>query len=229
MKRTSRWLFVLPGLVFLTLLGCSGGSGSSITGVVTLDGQPLPDAEVEFIPFDRSQGLGSDLVRTDSAGRFEIKPHPRKAGLKPGKYSVMVSKWIDPKTKQPLAPEDVGMQKAAGTAANIVPLKYNKARPFAAERGNQGGDERSGNSRRQNQVMQPVAADRARGPRHDAARGRSLLRGEPSRTARLPAGPAFGATAPVPPSIRKILSARNIGKIASHGRSFWLPRDRTSG
>jgi hypothetical protein len=135
MKRTSRWLFVLPGLL-LALAGCSGGGGPTIKGVVTMDGKPLADAEVELIAYDRSQPLGGDIVQTDASGRFEIKPHPRKSPLKPGKFAVLVSKWVDAKTGRPLPPEDVGMQKMAGTARNLVPSQYNNKEdrsPLSAE------------------------------------------------------------------------------------------------
>jgi hypothetical protein len=134
MKRTTRWLFVLPGLVFLALAGCAGG-GPTVTGVIHMDGAPLADAEVELVPYDRSESLGGDIGRTDSAGRFEIKPDKRKAPLNPGKYAILVSKWVDAKG-QPLSPEEAPMQKMAGTARNLVPEQYNNPQhlsPLSAE------------------------------------------------------------------------------------------------
>jgi hypothetical protein len=120
-----RLLFApVPILLCLALAGCSA-SGPTVTGLVTLDGQPLPDAELTFELADRSKGVLTEIVRTDTSGKFEIKPHKKKKSLPPGKYTVYVAKWVDAKTGQVPPPEDVEMQKAAGTVRNAVPEKYN--------------------------------------------------------------------------------------------------------
>lgn len=125
MKRNAIGLSVVTGLCCLALLGCSkGGSGQSVSGVVTLDGTPLEDAEVVFDSQDRTKMIGGDTVKTDGQGKFEVKPDKQKAGLKPGKFGVYVSKWVDKKTKKAPPAEDAEMQKASGTLMNIVPPKY---------------------------------------------------------------------------------------------------------
>jgi hypothetical protein len=123
MKRVC--VFTLLGFAFvcLALTGCSGGGGAAVTGSVTLDGQPVSDAEVSFEAFDRTQTLGADVVRTDSSGKFEVKPHPKKKGLTPGKYAVYVSKWVNKQGTSP-KPEDMEMEKAAGVLRNVLPFKY---------------------------------------------------------------------------------------------------------
>jgi len=123
MKRVSAWLLVLSAFGCVALVGC-GGSGATVTGVITLDGTPVPDAEVSIEPFDRTQGIGADVVRTDSAGKFEVKPHAKKKGLSPGKYGIYVSKWVNKKTGQLPPPEEAEMEKAAGTLRNVLPYSY---------------------------------------------------------------------------------------------------------
>jgi len=94
-----------------------------VTGVVVDEkGTPVPDAEVTIEPHDRSQSIGADVARTDASGKFEIKPHPKKKGLSPGKFAIYVSKWVDKKTKQApsIPPEELEMVKASGTLVNIL-------------------------------------------------------------------------------------------------------------
>ena len=76
---------LLAALAALPLVGCSSGTGvKKVTGTVTLDGDPLAGAEVQFWPKDDIQ-LGSHLSRTGADGRFELFQDPRPGvGIKPG-------------------------------------------------------------------------------------------------------------------------------------------------
>src|SRR5262245_20897696 len=123
MKRQRSWPIALAGLACVAL-GCSNGGGPTIRGTVTLDGQPLGNAEVVFEPFDRTQSIGGDRAVTDGQGRFEIRPDRRKFGMKPGKYSVYVSRWVDRKTKQPPPPEEMEMRRQGGLLVNQVAPRY---------------------------------------------------------------------------------------------------------
>jgi len=125
MKRLLVRSCVLAGLFCLTLVGCSGGSGAALSGTVTLDGAPLPDAEVIFEPYDRETGKGGDTVRTNNEGKFTVESSSKKAGLKPGtKYKVYISKWVDKKGLPPNPPEEAEQLRAAGMLRNMVPYKY---------------------------------------------------------------------------------------------------------
>jgi len=117
---TSRLFVVLLGCV--ALAGCSGSS--PITGTVTEDGKPLAHAEVEIVPVDREEKIGSWRGGTDAEGHFEIKPVGGKPQLKPGKYAVYVSKWVDAKTGKVPPEEELEMQRAAGTLKNLLPAQY---------------------------------------------------------------------------------------------------------
>jgi len=104
------------------MAGCSGGGGK-ITGSVTLDGQPLTDARVEFHPSETLNLTVAD-VRTDQQGHFEVPPRPKgKEGLPPGKYVVFVRKLVDKKGNVP-NDEEYGQLEAAGQLINKVPERY---------------------------------------------------------------------------------------------------------
>jgi len=91
--------------------------------VVNLDGAPVADAEVVIEPFDPTQKLGSETVRTDASGKFAILPHSKKAPLSPGKYVILVSKWVRKDGTVP-PPPDAMMEKMSGTLKNALPFAY---------------------------------------------------------------------------------------------------------
>lgn len=82
------------GLAALLLaVGCGGGAGGPdlafVTGVVLLDGQPLPDAIVVFQPTG-PQGSPSNAVTT-ADGRFELSFNRNRKGAIPGDHRVKIS------------------------------------------------------------------------------------------------------------------------------------------
>jgi hypothetical protein len=82
------WLIVIPVL----FVGCEK-QPYSIPGVITLDGGPIGNAQIMFMP------EGSDeiavLASSDDEGRFLIVPVGGKAGLPSGRYKVVVVKVAD--------------------------------------------------------------------------------------------------------------------------------------
>src|SRR5207244_3326530 len=84
------------GLVFLgawALAGC-GGSTKVVEaeGVVTQNGKPLENVQVEFLP-DPNQGttgLRSTGV-TDAQGRFKLTYQDNRSGVVPGKHRVLIT------------------------------------------------------------------------------------------------------------------------------------------
>jgi hypothetical protein len=86
------------GLLVIGLSGCGEGTSQSdtavpVTGTVTLDGKPLPGANLTFIPLLADQGQGG-VGSTDAAGKYEVKHFRTGKGLEPGKYRVAVSKLV---------------------------------------------------------------------------------------------------------------------------------------
>lgn len=81
----------------LCALGCSGGpTPLAVEGIVTLDGQPVDQAEVTFI-LDAANGP-SFRGTTDASGEFQTK-------VLPGSYKVVVAKLeIGPNPMQSALP-----------------------------------------------------------------------------------------------------------------------------
>jgi len=136
MKRTLCPFFLFGLFCCLAVVGCGGSSSPTLTGTVTLEGSPVPDAEVVFEPTDKEKGKGGDTVRTDASGKFMVESSSKKAGLKPGKYNVWVSKWVRKDGSSP-PPEELEMEKASGVMKNALPPKYSNREsgtaPFTVE------------------------------------------------------------------------------------------------
>ena len=92
-RNVRTWIRGRPAaaVVLATLLGGCGGDSQlgQVTGRVTVDGQPLAGAAVEFNPVGRGS---SSYAQTDQAGRYQLYQGPRTAGALPGQYRVSISK-----------------------------------------------------------------------------------------------------------------------------------------
>ncbi|MGN6136482.1 MAG: carboxypeptidase-like regulatory domain-containing protein [Aureliella sp.] len=88
--RRARWvcLGAWAALFALACPGCGSGDGlnrKAISGIVTVDGRPVPNGSVGFEPLV-SGGVGSGAVITD--GKYAIG---KDDGLPPGKYRVRIT------------------------------------------------------------------------------------------------------------------------------------------
>lgn len=119
------WLLVL---VHCMLLGCGGPSIKfpdtvPVTGKVTLDGQPLPNATVVFTP--SSPKDASALGYTDASGNYELETGygaERHKGAPPGEYKVHISTMLPPPPKKGETP--VGPAATPAGGADKVPDQY---------------------------------------------------------------------------------------------------------
>ena len=120
MKLRGFLAFVYLACFCVILAGCSGGGGSGhrVKGQVLLDGKAVSDAHVVF------EGDGGNTAVTNAEGKFEFTGATPFTTLKPGKYRVMISKYVDIKTGNTPDKEDLEQLKAAGTIKNLVPAKY---------------------------------------------------------------------------------------------------------
>ena len=67
-----------------------------VSGTVTVQGQPLANATVTFIPKDGTPGFGG-VGKTDAAGKFTLLgSRDNVPGIPPGEYRVAISKRLMP-------------------------------------------------------------------------------------------------------------------------------------
>jgi hypothetical protein len=87
---------VFAGVVVLVLAGCGAGVGEgmgSVSGVVTMDKQPLKEALVKFVPAD-GQGRPSHGI-TDENGRYDLFYSTNTRGALVGEHKVLISTFRD--------------------------------------------------------------------------------------------------------------------------------------
>jgi hypothetical protein len=97
-------------LLALFLAGCGGARLSPVEGVVTLDGKPLADASIQFVP----QGQGRDATAgTDKNGNFAMSTVEPRDGVVPGTYKVVIRPPAGPIDTKQYATSDEAMSAAA--------------------------------------------------------------------------------------------------------------------
>ncbi|WP_417848391.1 hypothetical protein [Thalassoglobus sp.] len=115
-------------LGFVTLLcGCGGGVTDQpnlgrVTGVITLDDEPLSGAVVVFTPESGRSSMGE----TNEDGQYELVYIRDTKGATIGTHSVTISKQEAPAGANPNEPD-------AGSPAELVPARYNSATTLTAE------------------------------------------------------------------------------------------------
>lgn len=124
---------------FLVLAGCTPKSDNPatvpVTGVVTLDGQPVEGANVMFqSPEQGSFGL------TDAQGRYELQTFEPGDGAMPGEYRVAISKvkvflpkveqgepgYVEPPPPEHLVPSKYAAPTSSGLTATVTEGKDNE-------------------------------------------------------------------------------------------------------
>jgi len=112
-------------LLALLAIGCSAKEEfAEVTGVVLLDGKPMPAALVEFLP-DPEQGTHGPVsaATTDDEGRFRLVSHDRRPGATIGKHRVLVQ---DARSI-PQAVTDFSKVKAPPVQPSRIPSTYGSA------------------------------------------------------------------------------------------------------
>ena len=119
-RRAPRWLVAL-GLLMATggILGCEQGDPLGrlpVRGTVTLDGEPLDEGVIQFLPTTANGSRTGGLV---AAGRFDI---PAQNGLLPGTYKVTLNSADKDGEPEP--------QEAPGPTMLVsperIPARYNR-------------------------------------------------------------------------------------------------------
>ena len=113
-------------VVLLSLIGCGSSKTASVTGTVTLDGQPVARAGVAFQPKD---GGRMSTGETDAAGKFTLTCYERGDGAIPGAHDVTVTKFEIKKLDLPEGADELTAEFESSRAGEpkkkwIVPQKY---------------------------------------------------------------------------------------------------------
>jgi hypothetical protein len=106
---------LLFAAVALAVAGCGGDGKVSVSGVVTLDGQPVEGAVVTFIPVEKNQGQFAHGT-TDKDGAFQLSTTKPNDGAFPGEYKVTVvyAEGAEPPPAGGVREAFAGFQKAQG-------------------------------------------------------------------------------------------------------------------
>ncbi len=92
------WRSLVAGIgcyVVVAAIGCGGtGNFGTVTGIVTHKGTPVDGAKVEFHGTTQEAGR-SDIfaTQTDSSGKYFIAGIGDRAGIPPGMYKVVITKY----------------------------------------------------------------------------------------------------------------------------------------
>lgn len=81
--------YLLCSVLVLMLSGCGNSEVGKVYGTVTLDGEPLPNAVIEFIPID-GEGRNS-FGWTDEEGKYDMQFARDRDGAWIGENKVLIS------------------------------------------------------------------------------------------------------------------------------------------
>lgn len=107
----------------LFLVGCSGDS-SKVTGIVTLDGEPVPGAQITFSSEDL-EPQEVYLATSDEKGGYELII-PNETTISPATYAVTVTKLVTKKGVQLSEELDLEQLEASGMVHNALPQQYGR-------------------------------------------------------------------------------------------------------
>jgi len=111
---------ILCGNVCL-ISGCSGPGDTpdmgTVTGTVKMDGKPLSNALITFVPLDHEKARQS-VGTTDENGDYELKYSLRETGAMLGKHKVTIS-------TSGMSENEYGSGGGGGGGGEKVPARYN--------------------------------------------------------------------------------------------------------
>ena len=100
-------LACVPFLLIVFSAGCEdkGPALGTVSGTITLEGEPVAEALVEFMPLEKGESgtLGRTAIsaeRTDSNGRYEMQYSVDRKGVLLGKHQVQITTWRSDKTPE---------------------------------------------------------------------------------------------------------------------------------
>ncbi|MCC9607806.1 carboxypeptidase regulatory-like domain-containing protein [Blastopirellula sp. JC732] len=116
----------LAAAVVVAAIGCGGDANTpplgEVTGHVTLNGEPLDGATVEFIPENGRPSIGL----TDGGGNYSLQFRADTPGAVLGKHSVRI-------TSQRSASGGEGGDEFVAARKETVPVQYNDETTLSVE------------------------------------------------------------------------------------------------
>lgn len=116
MRATATW--ILTASLAACLIGCGGGGNNpplgEVSGHITLNGEALDGATVEFIPESGRPSIGV----TDAAGLYTLQFKADTPGALVGNHSVRI-------TSQRSASGGEGAEEFVAARSETVPAEYN--------------------------------------------------------------------------------------------------------
>jgi hypothetical protein len=108
-----RRAYLFLAICALLTLGCGKGNDAipdtvPVSGKVTVDGQPVTEGQVSFLPFDKEQITGAQCTgKIDASGGY-VMYTGGKSGVPAGRYKVTITPVMVPTTtnKMPTVPFD---------------------------------------------------------------------------------------------------------------------------
>lgn len=142
MHTTHQWLRTIVLVALLAGIGVGLGCRSKyqpvrVSGVVTLNGQPVEGATVSFYAVGGGKEGRPATGHTDSTGTYHLNTMGNNDGALPGEYKIVVAKWVPglpnlkvpqfPNTPEGRSQREEFLYRAYGTnprEKNILPAKY---------------------------------------------------------------------------------------------------------
>jgi len=109
----------------LVLSGCGGSDLGSVSGTVTLDGNPLAGAQVMFMPVG---GGGVSTGETDSAGKYTLICADGSQGAVIGAHTVSIELIEEEDTG-----DGTGEDESEASGEGLVPARYNEETELKAD------------------------------------------------------------------------------------------------
>jgi hypothetical protein len=109
------WLALGAAALLLVGCGASGPRTYKVVGTVTLDGKPLPDGDIQFLPQDRALSIDGGRIE-DGEFEFEAKPGTKKVSIRAARPAP-------------------GLKAVNGDPINVdyIPERYNAKTTLTAE------------------------------------------------------------------------------------------------
>lgn len=115
-----RYCFLIMAVASVLLVGCDAAEGpdvADVNGYIKMDGEPLANAKVQFVPQDAAVGRPS-WGKTDAEGYYALQYSSSKSGAMLGEHIVRISTGGS-------AEEDEYGNLVSGPSPETVPAKYN--------------------------------------------------------------------------------------------------------